>query len=351
MKAAVLHRGGVVVRDDLPEPVPALGQALVSVRACGICGSDLHFARHGAAMLDLGRRMEGMPDLGAEREELDLERDVYWGHEFAGELLELGPGTQSPLRPGTIVTALPVLMQPNGVADPIVYSNHVMGGYGERMLLTAPLLLEVPNGLPAHLAALTEPMAVGTHGVNRSGIEPGQGALVLGCGPIGLAVIAALARRGIEPIVATDFSPARRSLAETMGAHVAVDPREESGWTAWQARAGGRVLQVFEAIGVPGILDDIMRLAPLGSKVTVVGVCMEHDTINPYFGIAKELDIRFALAYDPMEFADTLRAIAEGELHVEPLVTARVPLERTAWAFEALGDPEQHCKIIIEPSG
>ena len=96
----------------------------------------------------------------------------------------------------------------------------------------------------------------------------------------------------------------------TMGAHVAVDPRQESGWAAWQRLADGRTLQVYEAIGVPGILDDIMRLAPLGSKVTVVGVCMEHDTINPYFAIAKELDIRFALAYDPMEFADTLRAIA-----------------------------------------
>jgi threonine dehydrogenase-like Zn-dependent dehydrogenase len=351
MKAAVLHRGEVLVRDGLPDPVPGLGQALVEVRACGICGSDLHFAKHGAAMLALGRQMEGMPDPGGEREELDLDRDVYWGHEFAGEVVEFGPGTESAIRPGALVTALPVLLRPDGTVDPIVYSNSVMGGYGERMLLTAPLLLEVPNGLPAHLAAMTEPMAVGTHGVNRSGIETGQGALVLGCGPIGLALVAALARRGIEPIIAADFSPARRALAETMGAHVAVDPRQESGWAAWQRLAEGRTLQVYEAIGIPGILDDIMRLAPHGSKVTVVGVCMEPDTINPYFGIAKELDIRFALAYDPMEFADTLRAIAEGELNVAPLVTARVPLDQAAWAFDALGDPEEHCKIIIEPTG
>ena len=347
MRAVVLREGEIVVRDDVEEPTPAAGQVLVQVKACGICGSDLHFARHGAEMLALGKQMEGMASLGAPSE-LDLEHDVYLGHEFAAEVLEIGPDTEAPAEVGQLVTSLPVLMGMDGI-HPIVYSNTVHGGYGERMLLSAPMLLEVPNGLPAHHAALTEPMAVGLHAVNRSGIERGAGALVLGCGPVGLAVIAALRVKGIEPIVAADLSPARRELALSMGAQVAVDSRETTGWEAWQQAGGGRPLHVYEAIGVPGIINDIMRSAPAGTSVTVVGVCMETDTVTPFFGIAKELHIQFVLGYDPMEFAESLRSIAEGEIDVAPMVTAQVPLERTGWAFQALGDPEEHCKIIVEP--
>jgi threonine dehydrogenase-like Zn-dependent dehydrogenase len=346
MRAAVLNSGSLLVRDDVPEPVPALGQVLVQVKACGICGSDLHFAKHGGTMLALGKQMEGLPSLGAD-EELDLSKDVYMGHEFAAEVLEVGPDTDT-LAPGTLVTSLPVLMGMDGIR-PIVYSNSVHGGYGERMLLTAPMLLEVPNGLSATHAALTEPMAVGLHAVNRSSIAKGEGALVLGCGPVGLAVIASLQVLGIEPIVAGDFSPARRRLALTMGAHEAVDPREETAFEAWGRRGGGRPLVVFEAIGVPGILDEVMRAAPAQSRVVVVGVCMEADSINPFFGIAKELNIQFALGYDPMEFAASLRSIAEGQIDVAPMVTAEVDLDGVPGAFEALGNPEVHCKIVVTP--
>lgn len=346
MRAAVLNSGELLVRDDVPEPVPALGQVLVEVKACGICGSDLHFAKHGARMLELGKQMEGLARLGAD-EELDLTKDVYLGHEFAAEVLEAGPDTEA-LKPGTLVTALPVLMGMDGIR-PIVYSNTVKGGYGERMLLTAPMLLEVPNGLPAKHAALTEPMAVGLHAVNKANITKGEGALVLGCGPVGLAVIAALEVQGIEPIVAADFSPARRALAQTMGADEVVDPRSESGFEAWSRTGGGRPLVIFEAIGVPGILDEILRVAPVPSRVVVVGVCMETDAINPFFGIAKELNIQFALGYDPMEFAQSLRSIAEGEIDVAPMVTGEVDLDGVPGAFDALGNPEEHCKIIVTP--
>ncbi|MHB8463308.1 MAG: zinc-binding dehydrogenase [Acidimicrobiales bacterium] len=345
MRAAVLNQGAILVRDEVPEPTPALGQVLVQVKACGICGSDLHFAKHGASMLALGQEMAGNIDIGAP--ELDLARDVYMGHEFAAEVLEFGPDTQSDIKTGAIVTALPVLLSMEGIR-PIVYSNDVMGGYGERMLLTAPMLLEVPNGLRPEFAALTEPMAVGLHGVNKANMAKGEGALVLGCGPVGLAVIAALHVKGVEPIVAADFSSARRQLALTMGAHEAVDPRAETAWAAW-TRAGRGTPVVFEAIGVPGIINEIMKLAPTGSRVVVVGVCMENDFINPFFGITKELNIQFALGYDPMEFAGSLRSIAEGEIDVAPMVTAEVGLDKVAWAFDALGNPEDHCKIIVTP--
>jgi len=345
VRAAVLNKGKILVRDDVEEPKPGVGQALVEVKACGICGSDLHFAKHGASMLALGKEMAG--PLSPEST-LDLDRDVYMGHEFSAELLDLGPDTESPIKPGTLVTALPVLMGAGGI-EPIVYSNTTKGGYGERMLLTAPLLLEVPNGLPAEHAALTEPMAVGLHGVNKGNVKQGEGAIVLGAGPVGLACIAALKVKGIGPIVAADFSPARRALAVTMGADEAVDPREETAWAAWTRAGKGRTPVIFEAIGVPGIINDIMRSAPAGARVVVVGVCMENDTINPFFGISKELNIQFALGYDPMEFAGSLRSIAEGEIDVAPMVTAEVGLDEVGWAFDALGNPEEHCKIIVKP--
>jgi threonine dehydrogenase-like Zn-dependent dehydrogenase len=269
------------------------------------------------------------------------------GHEFAAEVLEAGPDTET-LSPGTLVTSLPVLLSMSGVS-PIVYSNTVHGGYGEKMLLTAPMLLEVPNGLDASRAALTEPMAVGLHGVNKANIQQGEGALVLGCGPVGQSVIAALKVRGIEPIVAADFSPARRALALKMGADEAVDPNTETGFDAWTRVGGGRSLVIFEAIGVPGIINEIMRMAPAATRIVVVGVCMETDTFVPFFGIGKELNIQFALGYDPMEFAGSLRSIAEGEIDVSPLITAEVPLDGVQQAFVDLGDPEQHCKIIVKP--
>jgi threonine dehydrogenase-like Zn-dependent dehydrogenase len=345
MRAVALHDGNLVVRDDVAEPVPGFGQVLVGVKACGICGSDLHFATHGEQMLALGDEIEGVPDLGAPP--IDLTGDVFMGHEFAAEVLDVGPDTVA-LPAGTIVTSIPILLTMTGVR-PIVYSNDVAAGYGERMLLSAPLLVEVPNGLDPRRAALTEPMAVGLHAVNRSRIERGEGALVLGCGPVGLAVIAALRLKGVDHIVAADYSSARRAIAQQLGAHEAVDPRDEAAFAAWRRSGGSRGLVVFEAIGVPGIINEILRAAPAQSRAVVVGVCMQPDTVNPFFAISKELSIQFVLGYDPTEFADTLRHIAEGEIDVAPLITGEVGLDGVAGAFAALADPDQHCKVLVVP--
>jgi threonine dehydrogenase-like Zn-dependent dehydrogenase len=219
----------------------------------------------------------------------------------------------------------------------------VIGAYAERMLLSAPLLLKIPNGLDARHAALTEPMAVGLHAVNKSNIERNETALVLGCGPIGIAIIAALRNRGVETIVAADFSPKRRELAERTGAQRTVDPAAESPFDTTKPTV------VFEAVGVPGILDDALRRTPAGSRIVVAGVCMESDTVHPFFGIAKEVNIQFVVGYDPTEFAESLRAIAEGEIDVSPLITGEVGLDGVGAAFDALADPGEHCKIVVTP--
>src|SRR6185312_4575182 len=114
--------------------------------------------------------------------------------------------------PGARVCSLPAVLTPEGPQG-IGYSNDYVGGYAERMLLSEPLLLEVPNGLPPEHAALTEPLAVGVHAVAKANISGGEVPLVIGCGPVGLAVIAALRIRGLRPIIAADYSPMRRALA------------------------------------------------------------------------------------------------------------------------------------------
>ncbi len=338
MRAAVLREGRMVYRDDVPDPIPGPGQVLVGVRSCGICGSDLHFAAHGAEVLSLTDEMASSLGGGTN---FDLNHDIFMGHEFSAEVLEAGPDTET-LPTGTLVTSIPVLISGQHV-EPIVYSNNTVGGYAERMLLSAPLLLPIPNGLDPRHAALTEPMAVGLHAVNKSGIQPGETALVVGCGPIGIAVIAALRTRGVESIVAADFSLKRRELASTMGAHQTLDPAQGSPFDTVTPAV------VFEAVGVPGIIDDVMRRGRHGTRLIVVGVCMQPDTMHPFFAIAKEINVQFVLAYDPQEFAESLRAIAEGDIDVTPVITGDVGLEDVGKAFDDLADPERHCKILVTP--
>jgi len=338
MRASVLRDGRMVLRDDVAEPVPGPGQVLVGVKACGICGSDLHFAKHGADVLELNDQIEGFGGGGMS---IDLNRDVFMGHEFSAEVLEAGPDTEAPAR-GTLVTSLPVLVSAAGV-EPIVYSNRTIGGYAERMLLSAPLLTPIPNGLDPRRAALTEPMAVGLHAVNKSAIERGEAALVLGCGPIGIAIVAALRHRGVETIVASDYSARRRELALAMGATSTVDPADGSPFDS------ARPAVVFEAVGVPGIIDDILRRAPVGARVVVAGVCMQADAFHPYFAIAKQINVQFVLTYDPTEFTDCLRAIAEGDIDVAPMITGEVGLDGVGAAFDELAHPDVHCKILVTP--
>ncbi|CAN5653874.1 zinc-binding dehydrogenase [soil metagenome] len=337
MRASVLRDGRMVLRDDVPEPVPLHGQVLVAVKACGICGSDLHFAKYGREMLELAEQVRDVPI----SRDIDLGADVFMGHEFTAEVLDVGPDTTAPPA-GTLVTSQPILLTGNRI-DGIVYSNTVMGGYAERMLLSAPLLLTVPNGLDAQRAALTEPLAVGLHAANRSGILRGETALVIGCGPVGISIIAALRTNGVEHIVAADFSSKRRALAEAMGAHQTVDPAQSSPFDVV------RPTVIFEAVGVPGIIDEALRMAPVASRLISVGMSMQPDTVRPAFAAMKDISVQFVFGHTPQEFASALTAIADGLVDVAPMITGTVPLDEVGEAFDGLADPERHCKILVTP--
>src|SRR5215472_10271284 len=344
---------------DIPMPEPGPGEVRVKTLACGICGSDLHALKHAEAFVEASRRAGSVFTM-------DLGRDVVMGHEFCAEIVEHGPGTKKSLPVGTRVCSRPSLVRSDGVRT-VGYSNDTPGVYAEFMRLTEALLLPVPNGLSTEHAALTEPMAVGVHAVNKARLERDDAPLVIGCGPVGLAVIAALRLKGARPIVAADFSRRRRDLAMAMGADAVVDPAQHTPWQSWRQAAvwqdASRAPQlppwlpgppvrpavVFECVGVPGVLDQIMVAAPRGTRVVVVGVCMEPDTIHPLLAIGKELNLQFVLGYTPEEFAATLRHIADGAIPVAPLLTGRVGLGGVAAAFEDLASPNRHAKILVEP--
>ena len=348
MKAAVMRHGELVV-DEISEPRPVAGQVLVKTLACGICGSDLHALAHGDLLVAAANESSAEPPEGMPTPQMmDLDHDVVMGHEFVAEVLELGENVGN-CAPGDIVVSMPVAFDPGGL-HAVGYSNLYPGGYGERMVLNDLLALKVPNGLSPRRAALTEPMAVGLHAVNKSRVTPAHTAVVLGAGPVGLAVIAALRALGVRSVIAGDFSPTRRALALTMGADEVVDAAEEHPMAAWRRLGAKGPVVVFEAVGVPGMIDDAIRTAPRDAQILVVGVCMQPDTIRPMMAVNKELNVQFVLGYDPMEFAESLRRIADGEIDVDPLITGSVDIEGVPGAFAALADPDAHAKILVEPS-
>ena len=347
MRAAVMREWELRV-DDVPEPTPGTGQVLTKVLACGICGSDLHLLVHGEESRRLSDELSGgRPDDPMSPKMFDPAHDTVMGHEFCCEVVELGPGCDT-LHVGDVIVSMPVAFDQSGL-HAIGFSNGYYGGYAELMVLNEMLALKVPEGLPAHMAALTEPLAVGVHAVAKSRIEQGDSALVLGLGPVGLACIAELKMRGIGPIVAADFSPKRRQLAEQLGADVVVDPRETPAIDAWRRIDGIRPLVIFEAVGVPGMIEQAMRMAPKDARILVVGVCMQEDRIHPMLGIGRELSIQFALGYTPAEFGSALQAIAEGRVDLAPWLTGTVDIEGVPQAFRDLGNPDRHAKILVVP--
>jgi threonine dehydrogenase-like Zn-dependent dehydrogenase len=355
MRAAVTREGRLVV-GEVSDPVPSSGHVVVRSLSAGICGSDLH------ALGDFAHFTSLMDSVGVPG--LDPTADCVFGHEFCAEIVEHGPDTAGTLPVGTRVCSVPILLGPTGV-EQIGYSNHYPGALAEHLVLQELLLLHVPDALDTDTAALTEPLAVGEHAVELADLAAGQPCLVVGCGPVGLAVIAALKGRGHGPVLAADFSPTRRRLAEAFGADVVLDPAEGSPHERWSdygvprtvmERIGASMLGgtfpdpvVFEAVGVPGMLQSLIAEAPPHSRIVVVGVCMHTDSIEPFMAVTKEMELRFSFGYTPEEFAATLGRLAAGVPGAEQLVTASVDLAGAPGAFDTLRTPGEHGKILVKP--
>jgi threonine dehydrogenase-like Zn-dependent dehydrogenase len=378
---AVTCTDGVFELVERPSPVPGPGQLVLDVHACGICGSDLHARAHAdefaATVAEVG--YDGM---------FRSHEPVVLGHEFTGVVAEHGPRTRGFHAPGSRVVAFPLLRHGDDV-HLTGLSPHADGGFAEQVVVEEAMTFAVPDHLDTDVAALTEPMAVALHAVRRSGIGKRQTAVVVGCGPVGLAVIAILKASGVRTVVASDLSAGRRALAAQCGADVLVDANTGSPFDTGASRGhvttaaqlfelavgsmeklrripvvpweriwklaevtGATTPQhpvVFECVGAPGMIERIVSSAPFRARVVVVGVCMATDRFRPGLAINKELDLRFVLGYTPGEFRETLQWLADGRVAATPLLTGRVGLGGVDDAFTALAAADRHAKILVDP--
>lgn len=343
MHAAVL-RDHAFHLETLPTPEPGPGQVLVKVRACGICGSDMHFFKHAQHIVEQARKL-GAPTAELER---GLATGLVLGHEFVGEVVGVGPGAGQMLQPGDRVCSMPFVLKDNAPAL-LGSTPETPGAYAEYLILSEALCLKVDESIPDQAAALTEPLGIAMHAVNKAEMKAGDVAVVVGCGAIGLAITAVLRMRGVPTIVAADLSPRRRELASVMGATHTVDARQASSITRASELAPGARLVIFENTGAPGMLGRLILEAPQNARVVVSGIAPGEESFIPMVAIMKELSISFIIYYTPQEFADALAAIRDGHLDWKPLVTAVVGLDKVGDAFRALEDPEAHAKILIDP--
>jgi threonine dehydrogenase-like Zn-dependent dehydrogenase len=205
---------------------------------------------------------------------------------------------------------------------------------------------------------------VGLHAVRAARPRAGEVILVVGCGPIGLAVIAGLKAQGLGPVIAADYAPARRRMAEGLGADVVIDPAASSPYSRWSdlgvtehppsplLPAGldrpGDVI-VFECVGVPGVIQQIIDGVPRHARIVVVGACIPPDTVTPVTAILKEVSMTFVYAYRQNEFAQALDLLATGQVDMAALITGHVGLDGVARAFDDLREPGRHVKIIVQP--
>jgi threonine dehydrogenase-like Zn-dependent dehydrogenase len=341
MKAAYLQNHRIHV-GEVPDPVPAKGQALVRTHSCGLCASDAHFLHLGEKVVEMSKKF------GGPYSKLDLSRVIVPGHEYVGEIIDYGPGSRRPLKAGTRVTSQPVVRTANGHS--IVGQSHdCPGGFGEYMLLDENALMEIPTGLDDDMAAMTEPLSVGLEHA-RSG-EPTKDdlPLVIGCGAIGLGVIAGLELMGIGPIIAADFEANRRNIAVKMGADVVIDPRELSPYGPIHGLGNKRATLVYECVGQPGLLNQIMTSVGFGARIVIGGFCLEPEQLYVPAGQMRRLKIYFAAGEEQQDLDLALRSIADGKIDISAWLGGRIGLTGVDEALHAMGSASAPVRTVVDP--
>lgn len=333
MKAVVVSAPGEITVQDVPDPTPEPGQVVLRVSSCGICGTDLHMHQAGA-----------------------LPAGTVMGHEFCGEVMESGGG----LRAGERVSALPMLSCGacercrSGLGaycqdQRIIGLGDAGGAYAEYVTVAAHEAVRLPAGVDDDHGALIEPLAVALHAVNIGRIRRGESCLVIGAGPVGLGIALWARHFGAGEVIVSERCEGRRAMAEKLGATCVVDPSRED-LPAELARVtedGPDV--VFEAVGVPGLIQEAIGHVRFRGRMVVAGMCIQPDQIVPAQAMMKEASVFFALAYEKDDFQYAVDMIDQGRVDPLPMVTDRVGLEDVADAFEALGKPDEQCKILIDP--
>ncbi len=342
MKAAVFKEvGAPLAVENIADPTPEAGELVMKVSYCGICGTDLHATREGLTTACCGQVL---------------------GHEYVGEIAEVGKEAEGNWSVGDKVCALPFIAcgkckacamghffeclnkKVSGVDAPGGFAEYVATGARETILL--------PDNLDLQTAALIGPLAVGLHAVRIADVKAGSRILIIGAGPIGLAVAAWCKLFGARDVVVSELAQSRASLAIKMGATSIITPDITKGAEHLAEQfadvTGTGADVIFECVGAPGLLQQCIEMAPTRGKIIPVGVCEQPDAIMPFFGLVKELQIQFAIAYTKDDFETTVAMLAEGRIDVTPMITDVVSLDELPDAFEALRTPSSQCKVLTK---
>jgi (R,R)-butanediol dehydrogenase / meso-butanediol dehydrogenase / diacetyl reductase len=347
MKAVVCKAKNRLAVEDVAKPQPGAGQVVLRVRACGICGSDLHALEYGFAESGgIGTRY-ALSSVGN-----------VMGHEFCGEVAEVGAGVDA-FKPGDRVTSLPFLNCGECAACRagkalecrvfrVIGSAETPGAYAEYVRCAASNLLRLPAQINFRQGALIEPLSVALGGVRRGRVTPETPCLVMGAGPIGLGVLMWLLAREIKAVVVSEPSASRAQLARQAGAKNVVNPREHNPAEAVAQIAGSSPAVVFECVGAKGTLAQATNSVAAGGQVVVIGYCMVPDEISPYECVNKSLTLDFSAGYTRADFETTIEALASGAIKAEPMITDVVSLDEVPAMFERLHQPNGPAKVMIE---
>lgn len=353
MKAAQFYGKEDIRVTEVPKPDPKKNDVLIDIEWCGICGSDLHEYIMGAMAIPSVKPHPLTNEI----------LPVTMGHEFCGRVVSAP--SDSSFKPGQAVMVDPRLYcnscaRCSAKATNCCYSwgfhgiSGGGGGFSDSIAADASMCYALPDSVPLELAALIEPLAVAWHAVRMSGRDDfsGESALIIGGGPVGIAVLFVLRAKGVKQVFVSEPA-ARRAEQNAELANAVFNPiKEKVAEKCLEMTGGEGVGYVFDCAGIQAGLDDGMgALRFQGVYVNVAG--WEKPMTIPLRSLMfKEASVRGSMAYDDRDFKETVEAFADGKFKgVEKMVTSRIHLDDVAKkGFEELvKNKDDHIKILVTP--
>ena len=329
--------------EEVEKPSPSEDEVLINVKACGICGSDVHSYKG---------------------EHPFVSPPIVLGHEFSGIISETGESVEGFEKGDKVV------VEPNITCGTCYNCNHgrynicenlqVIGNVGydgafaDYITVPANKSLKIPERMSFEEGALVEPTAVGVHSVRVSEQELGDKILILGAGTIGLATLLAAKDAGASEIVITDLEGKRLERAKRLGADYAVNPSElELGLEEFLKQKFGEAKAdiIYDCVGFDSTLNEAISVARKGTQIMLVGVPKGELEVNMAFIQDRELDIQGALMYVKKDFQTAIELVEKGQVKANAFITHRYDLEDLGQAFDLAADPtkmDETLKIIVE---